>query len=137
MGALERADRVARRLGEGYRHTQTSFSLPVMAAHATTVAVELRRAGEALRAADRVDADRIASIPRRARHLIEIARAHHQRGDRHAVYALLDKSRRTASETITYNGFARAMVLDLLAQPPSGLREDVRELAGAIGVPAA
>ncbi|MFC5290405.1 multiprotein-bridging factor 1 family protein [Actinokineospora guangxiensis] len=134
---LERADAIARRLGDDYRHVQSSFSTAVMAAHATTLDVELRRAGEALRAADRVDPDLIASVPRRARHLIEIARAHHQRGERHAVWALLDRSHRTAPETIRYNGFAREMLLDLVDTPPSGLRQDVRALANAVGVMAA
>lgn len=105
-----------------------------MAAHATTVAVELRRPGDALQAANRADTDQIASVPRRARHLIEIARAHHQRGERPAVWALLNASNRTAPETIRYNGWAREMMLDLVEHPPSGMRSDVRALAQSIGV---
>jgi transcriptional regulator with XRE-family HTH domain len=131
---LERADAVARQLGTGYRHIQSSFSIAVMAAHATTVAVELRRPGDALQAADRVDADQIVSVPRRARHLIEIARAHHQREERPAVWALLNTSNRTAPETIRYNGWAREMMLDLVEHPPPGMRSDVRALAQSIGI---
>lgn len=131
---LERADAVARRLGTGYRHIQSSFSIAVMSAHATTVAVELRRPGDALQAADRVDADQIVSVPRRARHLIEIARAHHQRDERPAVWALLNASNRTAPETIRYNGWAREMMLDLVEHPPAGMRSDVRTLAQSIGI---
>ena len=134
---LERADAVARRLGPGYRHVQTSFSMPVMGAHATTLGVELRRAGEALQAADGIDADAIASVPRRSRHLIEVARAHHQRDERHAVWALLDKAERTAPETIRFNGFARDMLLDLADHPPAGFRDDVRDLCGRVGLLAA
>lgn len=133
---LERADEIARQLGSGYRHVQSSFSVPVIAAHATTIGVELRRAGEALRAADTVDADAIASVPRRSRHLIEVARAHHQRGDRVAVWGLLDKAERVASETIRYNGYARDMLLDLQARPPVGLRDDVRDLCQRVGLAA-
>ncbi|WP_239573819.1 XRE family transcriptional regulator [Actinokineospora baliensis] len=134
---LDRAQEVAQRLGGGYRHTQSSFSQPVMAAHATTVAVELRRAGEAIQAARQVDPDMIISVPRRARHLIEIARAHHHTGDLHAVYALLDKSFRTAPETLRYNGFGRSMLVDLLSGPPAGLRSDVQRLASEVGLVAA
>lgn len=130
----EMADAVVRRLGPSYRHIQTSFSVPVMAAHATTLGVELRRPGEALRAANKFDADEIVSVPRRARHLIEVARAHHQRDERHAVYTLLDKSERTAPETIRYNGFAREMVLELINRPPSGMRDDIRDLARRVGL---
>lgn len=131
---LERADDVARQLGPDYRHIQSSFSMSVMAAHATTLGVELRRPGEALRAADSIDADSIPSLARRSRHLIEVARGHHQRDERAAVYALLNKAERTASETIRYNGFARDMLLDLADRPPSGLRTDVGALCERVGL---
>lgn len=134
--AWEQAEAVAQRLGEGYRHVQTSFSVSVMHAHATTLGVELRRSGEALRAAESFEPDSIPSLARRSRHLIEVARAHAQRGDRVAVWALLDKSERTASETIRFNGFAREMLLDLAARPPAGLRAEVRELCTRVDVPA-
>jgi hypothetical protein len=129
----EQADAVATRLGSGYRHTQTSFSQVIMGAHATTLGVELRRPTEALQAAD-FDADVIPSVPRRARHLIEIARACHQRKDRHAMYALLDKAERTAPETVQYNGFARDMLLELSANPPSAMRAEVRALCQRVGL---
>lgn len=130
----ERADAIARQLGPNYRHTQSSFSIPVMAAHATTLGVELRRPGEALRAADSFDPDEIPSLARRSRHLIEVARGHHQRGERAATYALLSRAERTAPETIRYNGFAREMLLDLTARPPAGLRIDVRDLCERVGL---
>jgi transcriptional regulator with XRE-family HTH domain len=132
--ALERADAVARNLGPNYRHVQTSFSQSVMAAHATTVGVELRHPGAALQAANSIDADMIPSLARRSRHLIEVARAHHQRGERHATLALLDKAERTATETIHYNGFARELLLDLSARPPAGMRDDVRGLCSRVGL---
>jgi transcriptional regulator with XRE-family HTH domain len=135
--AWERAERVASGLGSGYRHVQTSFSVAVMRAHATTLGVELRRSGEAIRAAESFDPNDIPSLARRSRHLIEIARAHFQREERHAVLALLDRAERTASETIKYNGFAREMLLDLAAQPPTGMRRDVRDLCERIGLRAA
>lgn len=134
---LERAEAVARGLGRGYRHVQTSFSVPVIAAHATTLGVELRRPGEALRAANAIDPDSITSIPRRSRHLIEVARAHHQRDERHASWALLDKAERTAPETIRYNGFARDILIDLLDRPPTGFRDDVKDLCQRVGLVAA
>lgn len=130
----ERAAAVAERLGPGYRHIQSSFSQAVLGAHATTLGVELRRSGEALRAADRFDADEIPSLARRSRHLIEVARAHHQRDEKAAAWALLNRSERTAPETIRYNGFAREMLLDLRRRPPSGLRDDVHDLCARVGI---
>ncbi|MFI6030718.1 helix-turn-helix domain-containing protein [Amycolatopsis magusensis] len=130
----ERAASVAQRLGADYRHVQSSFSQAVLAAHATTLGVELRRPGEALRAADRFDPDSIPSLARRSRHLIEVARGHHQRDEKAAVWALLNRSERTAPETIRYNGFAREMLLDLRRRPPSGLRDDVQDLCARVGL---
>ncbi|WP_312884454.1 helix-turn-helix domain-containing protein [Nocardia barduliensis] len=130
----ESAHRIAQRLGPTYRHVQTSFSIPVMQAHATTLGVELRRTGEGLRAARAMDADRITSVPRRSRHFIEVARAHYQRDEFAAALAMLDKSERTARETIRYNGYARDMLNALLKRPPSGMRNDVRALCERVGV---
>lgn len=130
----EKADEVARNLGHGYRHVQTSFSMPVMAAHATTLGVELWRSGEAIQAAYSFDAESIASVPRRARHFIEVARAHAQRDEPVAALALLDKSARTAPETIRYNGHARQLLHDLLEKPPSGMRAEVQDLCERVGL---
>ncbi len=132
----ERADDIAQRLGPAYRHVQTSFSTPVMSAHAVTLGVELRRAGEALRAADDFTPADIVSVPRRSRHFIEVARAHTQQGQPTAAYVLLSKAERTAPETIKYNGYARTMLLDLLKSPPTGMRDEVRELGRRVGVAA-
>ncbi|WP_315656467.1 helix-turn-helix transcriptional regulator [Amycolatopsis sp. PS_44_ISF1] len=130
----EAAEAVARRLGAGYRHTQTSFSQSVMGAHAVTLGVELRRAGEARRAAGALDPDAIPSLARRGRHLIEVARVHAQQGDDLAVLTLLDRAQRVASETISFNGFARDMLIDLAKQPPAGEREAVRDLTRRVGL---
>ncbi|MFQ6325622.1 helix-turn-helix domain-containing protein [Nocardia sp. CWNU-33] len=132
----ERADRIATTLGPDYRHTQSSFSQPVMAAHATTLGVELHRPGEALRAAAAIDPATIASVPRRSRHLIETARAESQREDHHAALALLEQAAQVAPETIRYNGFARDIVHSLVARPPAGTRDRLRDLERRIGLAA-
>ncbi|MDQ3152546.1 MAG: helix-turn-helix domain-containing protein [Actinomycetota bacterium] len=133
-GYWDRANEMADRLGPRYRHVQTSFSTAVMTAHAVTLDVELRRPGDAVRAANSFDAGRIPSLPRRSRHLIEVARAYHQRDDGAGAYALLAAAERTAPETIRFNGFARDMLLTLAATPPSGLRDEVRALCSRVGV---
>ncbi|GAA1940864.1 hypothetical protein GCM10009754_05170 [Amycolatopsis minnesotensis] len=132
----ERADRIARVLGPDYRHRQSSFSQTVLGAHATTLGVELRRPGEALRAADSFAAAEIPSLARRSRHLIEVARGHDLRGEGAAVWALLNASERTAPETIRYNGFARSMLVRLRNRPPTGLRTDVNDLCERVGLAA-
>src|SRR5690606_10711871 len=134
--AWDRAESIAQRLGQNYRHVQTSFSHAVQAANATTLSVELRRPGEALRAAGSIDEDDIASIPRRARHLIEVARAHDERNNRQAVLALLDRAQQTAPETISYNGYAREMLLALQKNPPAGMSHEVHQLCRRVGLAA-
>jgi transcriptional regulator with XRE-family HTH domain len=130
----ERAHLLAQQLGPSYRHIQSSFSQVVVSAHAVTLGVELQRPGEALRAADAFDPDSIPSLARRSRHLIEVARGHYQRDERAAAWALLNRSERTASETIQYNGYAREMLLDLRHRPPTGLQRDVRDLCERVGL---
>ncbi|WP_324189171.1 helix-turn-helix domain-containing protein [Nocardia otitidiscaviarum] len=130
----ERADEIARQLGASYRHIQTSFSMPVMTAHATTLGVELHRPGEALRSARSVEPDQIVSLPRRSRHLIEVARAYLQRDEDTAALTMLIKSEQTAPETIRYNGYAREMLSELSKKPPTGMRTEVRELSRKVGV---
>lgn len=131
----ERAKDTARRLGSRYRHMQTSFGTAVMTAHAVTLDVELRRPGDAVRTANGFDANRIPSLARRSRHLIEVARAYHQRHERAGTYAMLVAAERAAPETVRFNGYARGMLLSLAAAPPAGLRDEVRALCWRVGVP--
>ncbi|MEV6912040.1 helix-turn-helix transcriptional regulator [Amycolatopsis sp. NPDC051071] len=132
----EAANDVAERLGADYRHTQTSFSQSVLKAHAVTLGVELRRSGEAMRAANSFDAVAIPSLARRGRHLIEVARVHALQDDRIGALTLLERSQRVASETISYNGFARDMLLELRKRPPTGRAADVRDLCSRVGLAA-
>lgn len=134
--AWERADQWAQLLGPDYRHVQTSFSQAIQGANGVTLGVELRRSGEALRAARAVEPDAIVSVPRRSRHLIEVARAYDQRDEDAAVLAHLDKAYRTAPETISYNGYARDLLIGLRHNPPAGMTKDVRELCDRVGVAA-
>ncbi|MGH3811828.1 MAG: helix-turn-helix domain-containing protein [Pseudonocardiaceae bacterium] len=132
--AWERAHDMATRLGPGYQHPDTAFSVASMSAHAVSLDVELRRPGEALRTANTFDPERIPSIPRRGRHLVYVARAHYQRGDYVAACAMLDMAEQTAPEIVRYDRYSREMLLGLAANPPTGMRDVVRELCGRVGV---
>ncbi|WP_327652979.1 helix-turn-helix transcriptional regulator [Micromonospora aurantiaca] len=129
----DRADRVAQRLPEDFYQPQTSFSRVIMGAHAVTVAVELQKPGEAVRQARRHDSAAIPSRPRRARHLIEVARAHYGKDDKEAAVTTLRKAYESAPETIRFNGYARQVTLDLLDGPRS-TRDDARDLAVKVGL---
>ncbi|NBE84300.1 helix-turn-helix domain-containing protein [Micromonospora rubida] len=129
----DRADRVAQRLPQGFYQPQTSFSRVIMAAHAVTLAVELQKPGEAVRQAGRLDPAAIPSRPRRARHLIEVARGHFGKGDTESTVASLRQAYDSAPETIRFNGYARQITLDLLDGPRSA-RSGVRDLALKVGL---
>ncbi|GAA0953078.1 helix-turn-helix transcriptional regulator [Nonomuraea longicatena] len=128
------ADRVAERLPPTYYNPVTSFSRVIMSAHAVTVAVELSKGAESARQSNNAEAFPIPSKPRRGRHLIEVARAHHLQRNHDAVLGTLQLAHQTASETIRYNGFARRMVWELVDSGPSRLQGQVRELAVQIGL---
>ncbi|MDG4779079.1 helix-turn-helix transcriptional regulator [Micromonospora sp. WMMD961] len=127
----DRADRVAQRLPQGFYQPQTSFSRVIMGAHAVTVAVELHKSGEAVRQANRLDPAVIPSRPRRARHLIEVARGYYGKGDSEATVATLRQAYDSAPETIRFNGYARQITLDLLHA--RSMRGDVHDLALKVG----
>ncbi|RIV39813.1 helix-turn-helix domain-containing protein [Micromonospora radicis] len=129
----DRADQVAQRLPEGFYQAQTSFSRVIMGAHAVTVAVELQQSGEAVRQARRHDASAIPSRPRRARHLIEVARAYYGKDDKEATVATLRQAYESAPETIRFNGYARQITMDLLDGPRS-TRDAARDLATKVGL---
>lgn len=127
------ADEIAKALPVDFYEPMTSFSRVVMGAHAVTIAVESRKAGEAARQAARTVAAAIPSKPRRGRHLIEVARAWQLAGDRRSALGTLRDANEAAPETIRFNGYARRIVLET-AQEPGALQADARDLADRIGL---
>ena len=133
-GFWDRADAVAQRLPAAYYDPMTSFSRVIMGAHAVTVAVEGRERGEAVRQARRTRGLPIPSAPRRGRHLIEVGRAYHLAGDHEAALGALVAAQAAAAETIRYNGYARAIVVEMAASGPAARRREAGALAERIGV---
>jgi transcriptional regulator with XRE-family HTH domain len=129
----DEADRVVRTLDDTYYQRVTSFSKPVMLAHAVTLEVELRKGDDAVRMATEAQAAAIPSRPRRARHLIEVARGHHLKHEHGATLILLNRAHDSAPETIRFNHYARQMTADILAGPPA-LRRQATELAFKAGL---
>ncbi|TQF02502.1 helix-turn-helix transcriptional regulator [Kitasatospora acidiphila] len=134
-GWFDRAEATARTLPAEYWHSPTSGSARVIPLHGVTVAVELRQAGTALRWADRVSPEAVPARPCRARHLIEVARAHALRSEHDQVASLLSAAVKTAPETARWNRETHEMVRGLLAGPAS-TRAQARKLATATGVAA-
>ncbi len=133
----DQAHAMAERLPTDYYDPITSFSRAIMGAHAVTVAVELRAGGESVRQAAAADAITIPSRPRRARHKIEEARGYQLDGQPDASLDTLEKAYKAAPETITYNGYAKAIVLEETESHSPARRERASTLAVKMGLLAA
>jgi transcriptional regulator with XRE-family HTH domain len=128
---LERAAQVATRVGEGRNDYNTEFGPANVTLYEIAVAVELGDAGRALRAAATVDTTAL-SAERRARMLIDVARAHAQRRQVGEAVAALREAEQITPEQVRGHELVRQLVSDLLTMrdPPSS---ELRELAERVG----
>jgi transcriptional regulator with XRE-family HTH domain len=128
---LERAAQVAARVGEERNDYNTEFGPANVGLYEIAVAVELGDAGRALRAAATVDAAGL-SAERRARMLIDVARAHAQRRQVNEAVAALREAEQLAPELVRGHELVRQLVSDLLTMqdPPSS---ELRDLAVRLG----
>jgi transcriptional regulator with XRE-family HTH domain len=115
-GAAERNLRVARQLaahvGPGRNEYGTEFGPANVAVHAVSVAVELGNANDALRRAGAVDTDGL-SPERRARFLVDVARAHAQRQQVDDAVRALERAEAIAPAEIRELRIVRQLVDDL------------------------
>ena len=127
---LERAKRIAGRLGEGRNDYNTEFGPANVGLQEVAIAVDLGDAGRALRTAASVDTSGL-SAERRARLLIEVARAHAQRRQAHAAVTALLQAEQITPELIRGHVLVRQLVADLLTMqdpPAAELRDLARRL---------
>lgn len=125
------AEQVMRRI-PGHVHPRTWFSPAVVGFYALSIAVELHKGAEAVRTANRIDPAAITSRPRRARHLVEVARAHFLRADGDAALDAIQQAHQAAPETVRYNSHARRIVLEL--RDDAARRSAAGQLAAKIGL---
>ena len=124
-GQLERASQIAGQLGEGRNDYNTEFGPANVGLYEIAVAVELGDAGRALRVAATVDTAGL-SAERRARMLIDVARAHAQRRQVTDAVAALREAEDITPEQVRSHELVRLLVSDLLTMqdpPASGLRD--------------
>lgn len=127
---LERARQIADRLGEGRNDYNTEFGPANVGLYEIAVAVELGDAGRAVRTAATVDTTGL-SAERRARMLIDVARAHAQRRQVTEAVMALRQAEDITPEQVRTHGAVRQLVSDLLTMqdPPSS---ELRDLAGRL-----
>src|SRR6266567_4422132 len=129
-GQVELASQVAMRLGEGHNEYNTEFGPANVRLYEIAVAVELGDAGRALRAAAAVDTSGL-SAERRARMLIDVARAHAQRRQVGEAVGTLLQAEAVTPEQVRGHALVRQLVADLLTMqdpPGSELRDLDRRL---------
>ena len=127
---LERARQVAGRLGEGHNEFNTEFGPANVRWQEVAIAVDLGDAGRALRAAAAVDTSGL-SAERRARLLIETARAHAQRRQASEAIPTLLRAEQVTPELVRSHPLVRQLVSDLLIMqdpPTAELRDLARRL---------
>ncbi len=127
---LEQARQIAARVGEGRNDYDTEFGPANVALHEIAVAVELGDAGRALRTAATVDTIGL-SPERRARMLIDVARAHAQRRQVQEAVAALRQAEDITPEQVRAHGLVRQIVSDLLTMQDAP-SNDLRGLAGRV-----
>jgi transcriptional regulator with XRE-family HTH domain len=124
---LERAKQMAGRLGEGRNDFNAEFGPANVGLQEVAIAVDLGDAGRALRAAAAVETSGL-SAERRARLLIEMARAHAQRRQSDEAVSTLLRAEQITPELVRGHIVVRQLVTDLLTmQDPPGA--ELRDLA--------
>jgi len=129
---LAAADDLAERLGFDRNDYGTEFGPTNVRLHYASVAVELGDAGRAIQVGEELDASDL-SPERRARLLVELARAHAQRRDVDRAVACIDEAFSIAPEQISGHPVVHALVRDL-QHVGGGNRAALTALMGRLGI---
>jgi hypothetical protein len=130
---IRKAEDAAQQIGGDRNDFHTEFGLTNVALHAVGVSVELGDAGEALRRAATIDASAL-STERRARFLIDVARAYGQRRKTAEAVRTLLEAESLAPEQVRNHTLVREMVRDLLRGERRSVNPELRALARRVGV---
>jgi transcriptional regulator with XRE-family HTH domain len=130
---MRKAEDAAQRIGEDRNDFHTEFGPTNVALHAVGVSVELGDAGEALRRAATIDASAL-SPERRARFLIDVARAYGQRRKMAEAVRTLQEAESLTPEQVRNHALVREMVRDLLRGERRSVNPELRALARRVGV---
>ena len=101
--------------------------------HQVNVAVTLGDAGTAVDLARRINLAAITVTERKATLLTNVARAFFQWGRYEQAYAALRAAEQTAPEEVAARPAVGALVRNLAALAPSGIRRDAEQFASRIG----
>lgn len=131
----DEANTVAGQLPKDYAHSWTVFSQGNTDFHAVSVGVDLRTPGAALQRAESIDLKKVPSVERRARVLVEFARAYDHREDKSGALHFMNRACESSPETVRYTPSARSLVAELATTTRGPLKADAMALAESVGVP--
>ncbi|MBC8091176.1 MAG: helix-turn-helix transcriptional regulator [Pseudonocardia sp.] len=127
------AEDTARSLGMFY-DPWTRFGVGNVDIHALAIMAELGRPDDVVQYSGRLDLDRIPSVERRARALIDTARGFVQRGDDEAAALVLEDAERQSTDEVRYSSLVSALVRELVHRDRARARPHVRKLAKTVGL---
>jgi hypothetical protein len=130
----DRADQIARNLPAGYFHPLTIFGRSNVDIHGVSIAAELRRFGEAVNRAERIQPEKVPSRERRGRLYGEIAAGHMQRGELPEAKRFLERAYDESPEEVPYSPLTRGVAIELVRGATGSLKTDAVALAERIGV---
>jgi transcriptional regulator with XRE-family HTH domain len=130
---LDAAAKAAKRLGADRNDYGTEFGPTNVGLHRVAVAVELGDAGHALDLAGALDS-RGLSAERRARFLIDVARAHAQRRQVGEAVSVLTEAEQLAPEMVNDHPRVREIVRDLLRLADRRPSDDLTGLGRRLGL---
>lgn len=125
LECLRAAETAAARVGPGRDDEHTGFGPENVLLHAVTIAVEFGNPAGALERAAQVDPSSL-SPERRARLLLDVARAHDQSGDARAALEALAEAEAVAPELIRTHDLVRGLLRELLATGDADARAYAR-----------
>jgi transcriptional regulator with XRE-family HTH domain len=130
----DRADQIAGSLPPGYFHPLTIFGRSNVDIHGVSIAAELRRFGEAVSRAERIEPEKVPSRERRGRLYGEIAAGHMQRGELPEAKRFLERAYEESPEEVPYSPLTRGVAIELVRAATGTLKNDAVGLAERIGV---
>ncbi|MFF0265222.1 helix-turn-helix domain-containing protein [Kribbella sp. NPDC004536] len=125
---LDQAAATARRLPGGASHLQSGFDATSVAIIGVIVSNGLRRTGEAIMHAGRLDPSNIPSVVRRSRFLLEISQTHALRNDPASAARYLSAATDVSDEAVALIPWARQLADQLADDVPADLRRSARQL---------
>jgi transcriptional regulator with XRE-family HTH domain len=128
------ADGLAQALPAGYFHPQTIFGRANVDIHGVSIAAELRRFGEAVSRANRINPERVPSRERRGRLYGEIAAGHLQRRELEQARHFLERSYAESPEEAPYSPLTRGVAVELVRTATGSLKTEAVALAERMGI---